>query len=222
MTVKERPMIILDVDDTLTPHNSWTELTHALGASTESHLTLYQQLLNGEIKLEDANSKLVDMWRATGKANRGFIQRAFQNMPLRAGALALTRWLNQQQFRACLISGSMDMYVAVIADRLHIKDWYANGRLIFDDQGDLIGLQYNLDQSATKLTQLNEFCSREKIDPTQVIVVGDGANDMELFRATGRGILITDQASTVDLQEVAWKTVASLNEIPAMLRALSC
>jgi phosphoserine phosphatase len=111
----------------------------------------------------------------------------------------------------------MDMYVAAIADRLQIKDWFANGRLIFDDQGTLTGLRYNPDQGATKLTQLNEFCSQEKLDITQVMVVGDGANDVELFRATGHGILIADESPAADLQAEAWKTVASLNEIPAIL-----
>jgi phosphoserine phosphatase len=217
MLVKERPMIVLDVDHTLTSHNSWTELTHVLGASSETHLALYQQLLDGEIELDEANSKLVDMWRATGKANRTSIEQAFRDMPLRPGAMTLARWLDQHKYRTCLISGSMDVYVAVIADRLQIKNWFANGRLIFDDQGTLIGLRYNPDQSATKLTQLNQLCSEEKLDITQVMVVGDGANDVELFRVTGHGILVADEPPSTDLQAVAWKTAARLDEIPAIL-----
>jgi len=201
----------------LTSHNSWTGLTLALGASSESHLALYRQLLDGKITPEDANGHIGAIWRATGNANQVFIQKVFRNIPLRPGALTLARWLNRRQFRACLISGSMDMYVATIADRLQIKDWFANGKLIFDDQGGLIGLEYSPNQSATKLVQLNKFCLQEKLDISKVMVVGDGANDIELFQATNHGILVADEPPAADVQAVAWKTVTSLNDIPAIL-----
>lgn len=211
-----REMIVLDIDDTLTPQNSWTELTAAMGASVEEHMSLYHRLCSGEIELEDASQRLVAMWRATKNANYGFIQQAFEAMPFRVGAVELAAWLRNNNFRIHLISGSMDLYVATVARRLGVSRWFANTRLEFDSHGELIGLSYRLSQGAVKLSQLRRACREESVDIKNVTVVGDGANDLELFMATSRGVLVTE-APTPDLRKTAWRTVNSLEEVPSVL-----
>ncbi|WP_297547263.1 HAD family phosphatase [Amycolatopsis sp.] len=213
-------VIILDVDHTLTVHNSWTELTRALGASTEDHLELHKSLIDHKIELDEANRRLVRLWQHTGKANRDFVDRTFREMPLKTEARLLVEWLALNGYRTCLISGSMDRYVSAVAAHLGIQDWFANGRLLFDEQDQLVGLKYRPDQSVVKLEQLRELCAHVQVDTTDTVVVGDGENDLNIFKETRRGILVSTNPIP-DLQRAAWMIVPNLRDIPAILEANS-
>jgi len=45
------------------------------------------------------------------------------------------------------------------------------------------------------------------------VCVGDGANDLELFAATGKGVAFTNTPAA----EKAWKVVESLEDVPSVL-----
>jgi phosphoserine phosphatase len=44
-----RKAAIFDIDGTLSPEVSWTELTHRLGTSVEEHLRIFGKYRRGEI-----------------------------------------------------------------------------------------------------------------------------------------------------------------------------
>jgi phosphoserine phosphatase len=207
-------IVVLDVDETLTERNSWSELTLGLGASLEDHLAIYRRLNAGELTVEHAAAQVVELWRATGKATRPAMEAIFARTPLREGAVELVRWLGRNGFLAVLLSGSMDLFVADIARRLGVDTWYANAHLTFDAGGGLTGLRYEANQGAAKLRRLEELCAARNLDIRTVTVVGDGENDAELFTATGRGILLAGDFSP---RYNAWRVVSRLDEIPAIL-----
>jgi HAD superfamily phosphoserine phosphatase-like hydrolase len=207
-------VVVLDVDETLTERNSWSELTLGLGASLEDHLVIYRRLNAGDLTVEQAAAQVVELWRATGNATRPAMDAIFSRTPLRAGAVELVRWLGRNGFLAVLISGSMDLFVADVARRVGVDTWYANAHLTFDTGGELTALRYEADQGAAKLRQLEELCTARNLDIHTVTVVGDGENDAELFAATGRGILLTGDLSP---RYNAWRIVSRLEEIPAIL-----
>jgi HAD superfamily phosphoserine phosphatase-like hydrolase len=208
------PLVVLDVDNTLTEHNSWAELTLALGASLDEHVGIYRRLTAGEITPEHAAERIVALWSATGNATRPAMTRIFDGLPLRAGAVELVRWLQDNGFLTVLISGSMDTYVATVARRLGVDTWFASSRLEFDARDDLAALRYRPDQAAAKLEQLRRLCAARGIDIRAVTVVGDGDNDGELFAETGRGILLAADGTP---RCGAWRVVSGLGEIPALL-----
>lgn len=207
-------VVVLDVDETLTERNSWSELTLGLGASIEDHLVIYRRLNAGELTVEQAAAQVVELWRATGNATRPAMDAIFARTPLRAGAVELVSWLGRNGFLAVLISGSMDLFVADVARRLGVAVWYANAHLTFGTGGELTALRYEANQGAAKLRQLEELCSARNFDIRTVTVVGDGENDAELFAATGRGILLAGDLSP---RYDAWRIVSRLEEIPAIL-----
>ena len=203
-------LVVLDVDHTLTEHNSWSELTLALGASLDDHLAIYRELA------PDATRRIVALWRATGNATLPTMRRIFDRMPLRDGAPELVNWLRGNGFRPILCSGSMDLYVASVARRLGVDTWFASSHLKFDDQGNLAALEYETDQARAKLRQLKGLCADRDIDIRTVTVIGDGDNDGDLFAETGRGILV---AKDLVPRLGAWKVVSALEDIPAVLNA---
>ncbi|HEV8556463.1 MAG TPA: HAD-IB family phosphatase [Actinophytocola sp.] len=209
-------VVVLDVDETLTEGNSWSELTLGLGASLEDHLAIYRRVNAGELTVERAAAQVAELWRATGNATRTAMDAIFARMPFREGAAELVTWLGHNGFQAVLISGSMDVAVAGVARRLGVDTWYANAHLTFDAGGALTALHYEANQGAAKLRQLEDLCAARNLDIRMVTVVGDGENDTELFIATGRGILL---AGDLPPRYNAWRVISRLDEIPAILSA---
>ena len=101
-----------------------------------------------------------------------------------------------------------------------IDDYYASAELIYDESGLLIDFEYSIDQSAIKLVQLQRFCRQYDLSMKECIVVGDGDNDVDIFKATGRGIYIEADKSSEKLRKVAWKYATNLNEIIEIAQSL--
>ncbi len=209
--------VIFDIDGTLSSQNSWTGLTNDMGASVDDHLSIYKSHLDGEIGLDESKEQLLAMWQATSKATKQHIKSMFTTWPISSEAKPLISWLKQQGILVCLITGSIGLYAQHVANELGVDDFYANAELFFDDTGDLSGFHYTANQAEVKSEHLAEFCKKHDLKPEQCAAVGDGDNDIDLFKLTGHGILISGTKHAPELDEAAWKTVDSLDQIQAIL-----
>lgn len=209
--------VIFDIDGTLSPENSWTAFSRDLGSSVAEHLAIYQDHLTGKIGLDESKRMLLKLWLATGNANKHNIEQMFASWPLRNDAQDVVEWLKQKGIRVCLITGSVDLYAKHIAERLGVSDYYANATLVFDDNGNLDNFDYTIDQAEIKLRQLREFCAKYDINEKECVAVGDSDNDIELFRHTGRGVLINDSDVADELAKTAWKSIDRLSQLKATL-----
>lgn len=189
------------------------------GASVDDHLDIYHRYKNGESTYEEARQSLLELWWATGNTTRQYFMKMFKNIPLLDEAKPLIDELSHD-YRICLITGSMDMYAEIIATRLGVSDYYANTTLTWNDNGELVNLDYELDQSGRKLEQFLEYCSLNKLDPSECIVVGDGDNNLALFEATNRGVAVGTEIDE-KLEAVAWKTISTIDQLPDLLRKYS-
>ena len=205
--------VIFDIDGTLSPENSWTAFSRDLGSSVAEHLAIYQDHLTGKIGLDESKRMLLKLWQSTGKANKQNIEQMYATWPLRDDALEVVEWLKQKGIRVCLITGSVDLYAQHIAERLGVSDYYANATLVFDEDENLENFDYTTDQADIKLQQLREFCARYDISENECIAVGDSDNDIELFRHTGRGVLIDDGDVAAELKQSAWRSINQLNKL---------
>lgn len=209
--MSEIKAVIFDIDGTLTPEISWLALTRDLSASTEEHIAIYNAYKNGETDYAQSKQLLLDLWQATGNANKSYFEALFNSLPLVDDASAVVSEL-QKKYNVCLITGSMDLYAATIAAKLGITDWFANTVLQWDANGDLIDMSYELNQGQKKLEQFLGYCSTRSIQPNECVVVGDSDNDIELFKVSGRGIAV-GTAVPEELSAVAWKSVGGLGEL---------
>ncbi len=214
--MKKFEAVVFDIDGTLTEEISWTALTRDLGGSVEDHMAIFNALREGRIDYLTSKLQLIDLWRATGNANKAFMEHLFANWPIRPEAPDLVRWLVEEGYTLGLITGSLDLYANSVAGQLGIENYYANTELVFDTDGNLVDFHYELDQAKKKLEQFQMFCGSKDIAAKDCVVVGDGDNDLELFRKTGHGVLVGD-APSQDLIEVAWKRIDSLGEIKVLL-----
>ncbi len=210
---------IFDIDGTLTPQVSWTAFTRDIGGSVAEHLAIYHDHLDGKIGLDESKARLLKMWQSTGKANKAHIVNAFGAWPVRPDAFPLIKWLKENGYRVCLITGSVGVYAKYMAEKLGADAYYANAELYFDANGELENFHYTTDQAEVKLRQFKEFCQQNNLRPGQCVPIGDSDNDIELFRITGNGILINeDEQVAEELLAAAWQTVRSLQEVQLLLK----
>ena len=212
---KEIKAVILDIDGTLAPGTSWTRLTRDLGASTDQHLKIFEEFTEGRITYEDAVGQLLKLWRATGKATKQDFQAIFENWPLREESKEVVDFLKSKGYIVVKITGSMDLYAEVVAKKLGISFYYANTGLVWDNEGKLVDFHYFKDQAGKKVEQLLQFCREQGLSPEDCVVVGDGINDIELFKLT-RGVALKSPNSA-EIEKIAWKTIDNLSELKEAL-----
>jgi HAD superfamily phosphoserine phosphatase-like hydrolase len=171
-----------------------------MGASVDRHLEIFHAYREGRITYQASKDQLIGLWRATGRANRTTMRDIFASWPLDPASQPLVDRLRATGYRPLIITGAVDLYAQTVAARLGISDWYANTPLEFDAAGELVTYHYDLDQSGKKVRQLETFCQASGFDPTKVIAIGDGPNDLGLFEFTGHGILLETPRATAELR----------------------
>ncbi len=205
--------VVFDIDGTLSPDASWLALTRDLGAPVEQHMQIYADYKNGKIDYSASKTRLIELWRATGNANKTFFVQLFDALPLDPAAKKVVEVAKTGRI-VCLITGSMDLYAETVARKLGIDKWYANTTLHWDDAGNLVDMDYELNQAAKKLEQFGEFCGLHSLEAQDCLIVGDGENDELLFKVCKRGVLLRGNPET---QTHAWKRIAQLADFEQIL-----
>lgn len=211
MKNKRVKTIIFDIDGTLSDNISWLELTEGLGASPKTLLHLLTKLRSGKLRYNEAKNKVVTLWKNTGNANRPYMKKMFNSWKLKKDAYSTIDYL-KKSYRICLISGSVDLYVKSVADKLGIIDWYANTELIWDNNDNLIDINYFPNQSQKKLEQFRSFITKYSLDINKCAVVGDGDSDIELFKELPYGFAINKNPYP-ELEALAIKNISNLSQL---------
>lgn len=209
--------VIFDIDGTLTAANSWNVITQELGADIYKHHQIYIARKANAITLEKARELLLQLWVNTGNANEKFIGSIFKKTILRKGARQIFSYLHKRNYSTCLITGSNNIFAQEVAKKLNTNHFYSNCTFYFDKNGSLKTYDYDIEQGKRKLIQLTDFCKKQKINISACVVVGDSANDIEIFEATGHGIAIKTEDEEVEIEKVAWRKINKLEELEKIL-----
>jgi len=211
MLRKKIDTIILDVDGTLSEEISWLKLTQGLGASPDEHSAIFEQFKKGSLSYPEAKRKLIQLWQDTGNANKDYMEKMFRSWNLKEDAEDTVNYL-RGTYRVCLISGAVDLYVQIVAEKLEVADWYANTKLVWNGNGELTDFHYHADQAGKKLEQFEEFIKRYKLKRDKCAVVGDGDSDIVLFRELRHGVAVNKNPNP-ELESLALRTVRELREL---------
>jgi HAD superfamily phosphoserine phosphatase-like hydrolase len=209
----EPKAVVFDIDGTLSPEISWLALTRDLGASVEQHAQIYKDYKEENTDYATSKKQLVSLWHATGNANKEFFAQLFESFPLDPAAERVVQAAKINR-TVSLITGSMDMYAEMVARKLDIDLWYANTTLHWSKRGDLVDMDYDLNQTEKKLKQYREFCHKNGLELDDCLVIGDGENDKKLFEVCGRGVLIGDDQED---QTFVWKRITQLADFEQIL-----
>ena len=206
-------LVCLDLDHTLITHSSWKELGLALGISQEEDRRLYNEHKAGKISYKEWNAITCNLYKKSNHANKKDITDILSGYSYRDGTREMVTYLKNKGYILVLISGSIDILVEMVAKDLGITYAQANNTFVFDTTGTLERIDSGDSEELGKLVHLQNFCRELGISITECACIADGGNDIEMFRATGRGITFADSP----IKHEAWKVIDTFADIPTVL-----
>ncbi|MEK9155350.1 MAG: HAD family phosphatase [Patescibacteria group bacterium] len=209
----EIKLVCFDLDQTLINQNSWYELSLALGVPAELDRQLYNEFKAGSITYEQWNDRVIEEYMKHENATRKGITESLCGYTYNEGAREAVKHLQQSGYEVVLISGSIDIIVDHVAKDLGIRYAKANNTFLFDENDRLKGVHAHGDDTIAKAQHLESFCDLLGVKMHECACIGDGENDVEMFRRTRKGITFTGSRIESD----AWKIVDSLQDIPQLL-----
>jgi HAD superfamily phosphoserine phosphatase-like hydrolase len=212
-----KKLICFDVDGTLTETKSlWLALMQGLGCPVDKVVGFFNAAMAGKISFSEGEKGVADLFRASGKATKEFIESVFDKEILKSEATDIIEYLRGNGYDIWLISGAIDVYVRLVAKKIGAAGFFAHSSFEFDEMGILSKINYSGDQNPWKAKMVRKLAQNYGILLEDIIFVGDGQNDIDAFKLTGRGIAVYPYDEK--LGAVAWKTIKSLSEIKDILQ----
>ena len=180
---RTKRLVVMDMDSTLLAGEAIDELARAHGKLNEvKKITALS--MEGRINFERSLRKRVRLLEGlTEKAVMATVKR----MRLTSGAARFIAVLHQLGFRTAVVSGGFEPFADYLKARLGLNYAFANrfevkdGRLTGRVTGDVV-------DGRAKARILEWIAKNENIPLSQVVAIGDGANDMLMLSRAGMGI----------------------------------
>ncbi len=180
---RAKRMVIMDVDSTLIENEVINLLAEEAGVG-DRVTEITASALRGEIDFEGSLRERVGLLE--GLSDEA-LQRVAQRITVTPGARTFIRTLKRMGMKTAIVSAGFTRFANALAADLDIDYSLSNtlevkeGRLTGDIAGEFV-------DGARKASFLREIAAREGISTSQVVAVGDGANDLEMLAAAGLGI----------------------------------
>jgi phosphoserine phosphatase len=208
-------VICFDVNGTLVKENSWGIFTQGDELIEKEIEDIFDGYYSGKTSIDNAWQQLVVILKKTGRANKDFILNCWDKDMLKEGAEEIINYLKEKGYKIYLISCSIDIYLQCIVKKLGLNGFYAGSHLIFDSAGELEKITSECVKGrGFKREKLKELAEKEGVLLEDIIFVGDGDNDVEVFEMTKHGIAIGENEK---LLSCSWKQIKSLMEIKEIL-----
>lgn len=180
---RAKRMVIMDVDSTLIQDEVINLLAREAGVEDRvSELT--QAALNGEVDFEQALRERVSLLKGLDQTA---ITRVHENITLTSGARTFIRTLKRLGLVTAIVSAGFTRFSDALAADLGVDYSLSNTLEMVDGllTGELVG---DFVDGPRKAAFLRTIAEAEGIPLSQVVAVGDGANDLDMLATAGLGI----------------------------------
>ncbi|APG28680.1 phosphoserine phosphatase SerB [Syntrophotalea acetylenivorans] len=186
---RAKRLVVLDMDSTLIQIEVIDELARLAGVG-EQVAGITERAMNGELDFQQALRERVSLLKGLPA---DALEQVYHDLPFTPGAKNLVRILRQLGFRTAVISGGFDFFTDRLKAELGLDYAYANALEIADGKvtGQVAGAIVDGQRKAELLAEIAE---REGITLSQVIAIGDGANDLPMLDRAGLGIAFNAKA----------------------------
>lgn len=181
---RRKKLLISDMDSTIINQECINELGDAIGLGPQIR-EITATVINGDISFSDALRKRMALMKGM---EHSLLESVYEErISLQPGARIFVQTMRRQGAFCILVSGGFSFFTSRIAERTGFHDHQGN-HLAFAD-GKLTGevLEPILGRSA-KLDTLTRLCDEKGLRPSDVLAVGDGANDIKMIEAAGLGV----------------------------------
>jgi phosphoserine phosphatase len=180
---RAKRLVVMDVDSTLIDNEVINLLADEAGVGVEV-AGITAAALRGEIDFEDSLRQRVALLEGL---REDVLKRVSSRITITPGARTFIRTLKRMGMKTAIVSAGFTRFANDLAADLNI-DYSLSNTLDIKD-GVLTGkLAGEFVDGPRKATFLKEVAAAEGFSPSQVVAVGDGANDLEMLAAAGLGI----------------------------------
>ena len=181
MTVKG--LLVMDVDSTLIEEEVIDLLGEKAGLG-EKISEITEAAMSGELDFKEALKERAAL--LSGLPTTIFDE-IYKEIHLTNGATGLIETLHGRGWKVGVISGGFHEIVDKLAVDLKLDYVFANRLAV--QEGYLTGETYGtIVDKSFKLERLKQWAKENKLDLSEVVAVGDGANDIPMLNAAGLGI----------------------------------
>ena len=172
-------LAVFDMDATVIEQESIVELSKSTGKQAEIQ-KITDSAMQGEIGFTEALKKRVAVLEGI---DQNIFKTVLNNLTLSKGIKSLSQYLIQKDIPLALVSGGFVELANPIAERLQVKYVHANklqiknGRLTGQTEGDIVN-------GEAKAEFVSQLIKELGITASEVLIVGDGANDRHMLQTT--------------------------------------
>ncbi len=183
--------LVMDMDSTIITIECIDELARLAGKG-DAVAAITEAAMRGEITdYAQSLRRRVALLAGTGE---DVLERVrAERLQFSPGARELIAGARKHGWRTLLVSGGFDVFARYVQQELGIDGCCANRLLLRDGRlsGEVLGpLEHGgrILDAAGKALALRQLCAQLGCDPADAIVIGDGANDLEMMAASGLSI----------------------------------
>lgn len=183
---RRKRILLADMDSTMIGQECIDELADMAGVGAEVS-AITARAMNGEIDFEAALKARVALLKGLEASviDRVWVER----ITLTPGGRELVATMKAAGGHAALVSGGFTAFTARVAEALGFDEHRANGLPV--ENGQITGaLAEPILGREAKVAALTDICARLGLQPSDVMAVGDGANDLGMLRLAGAGIAL--------------------------------
>lgn len=183
-TQRRKKLLVADMDSTIINVECLDELADFAGLKAEI-AAITERAMRGELEFEPALRERVGKLKGLAL---DALQRCYdERVALNPGAATFVRTMAQHGARCALVSGGFTFFTARVAERAGFHSNRAN--VLLDDGAALTGqVREPILGRAAKLVALQEDAAALGISANETLAIGDGANDLDMIKASGLGI----------------------------------
>ena len=181
---RRKKILISDMDSTIINQECIDELGEAVGFGSQIR-EITAALVHGKVSVADAMRQRLAMLKGM---EYHLLESVYENrISLKPGAQTLVQTMRHHGAFCILVSGGFTFFTSRIAERIGFHQHQGN-ELEFEG-GKLTGkIPEPLLGRSAKLNTLTSLCAEKGLLSSDVLAVGDGANDIEMIKGAGLGV----------------------------------
>ncbi|WP_201533476.1 phosphoserine phosphatase SerB [Psychrobacter immobilis] len=181
--LRTHKLACFDMDSTLIDQEVIVELAKTAGIG-EQVAAITESAMRGEIEFDDSFAQRVALLKGI---STDVLDEICSRLTLSIGARTTISALKALGYHTVLVSGGFTYFARYIAEQLGIDEVHANALDI--DEGEVTGhVQLPILNGDKKAAIVAHTAERLGIDMSQVVCVGDGANDLPMMAIADLGV----------------------------------
>lgn len=182
-TGRRKKLLLADMDSTIVTDETLDELAAYAGLK-DKIAAITARAMNGELDFHAAIRERVSLLKGLSADK---LAETLSQIHLTSGAETFVKTMKQHGATCVLVSGGFTYFTESIAAQAGFDHHHGNQLGIKNNQLTGQVIDPILDKHA-KLTFLNEYADKLKIDRSDALTIGDGANDLPMLQAAGLGL----------------------------------